>query len=57
MLLAAAFFFEFLFKALALLVTVEAAHTVSASYLDALKEATRTYLTLVDIQYSHNRGL
>lgn len=48
--------FELTFRALALLVTAEAARTLTEGYLDALKEATRTYLLLVDGFYTQQEG-
>jgi hypothetical protein len=53
--LLAALVVEFIFRALALLVTVEVAHTLTSNYVDALKEATRAYLTIIELLYTQNR--
>ena len=48
-------FLEFLYKALALAVTVWAAHYLSTGYLEALIEFTRAYITVIDLLYAEGR--
>lgn len=46
---------ELAYKSLALAVTVWVAHYLTTSYLEALVEFTRVYITVVDILYEEGR--
>lgn len=50
-----ALFAELLCKTLALLFVVYTFHTISTEYLEAVVEATRAYITVVDILYTRER--
>ena len=46
---------ELLYKSLALAVTVWVAHYLTNTYIEALTEFTRAYITIVDLLYSEER--
>lgn len=47
---------ELLYKALALAVTVWAAHHLASIYLEALVDFSRAYLTLLELLYADERS-
>ena len=50
-----AVFAEVLFKTIGLLLTVYVAESLTTEYIEALIDATRAYITVIDLLYSQER--